>query len=282
MNGLFTPYAHYVQGQLTQGVQTIVANEIASVRVQLATIGSLWALVQGCLMVWAPLGMGRYPFWPGFRNLLFLVIGTALIATGSFEQFVRQPFMNTIPNWIAQTVSGTQGADAGNQQFDDIYTKSAHIESIVLKHTSPVWDIDTRIKAGAYMGLIGLGLSVAYSIWSGCAMFAAVSICAGPVLLAGIGFEYTRRYTLRWADVLVGLMLGMLLIMILMSLFVSGITSYLTDQAQNPAVGVDMQVDSLLKIGVFVWLCSFTAVGTVVVAAVIAGGVTAPISRLAH
>lgn len=278
MYQIFVPFSTIIQGQLNAGVQHAVAAGLNAIAAPLATTLTIFVIIQGVGIMGTP--WGRYDFWTGFRNMMIAGIVAALLTTGYFQQFIETPFLTTIPNWIASSINGATGTQAGAQQFDLIWSACAHLQAAILQASSPIYDLDVRIEAGLYIGLVAIALGISYIIWTLAGFFMALTVCAGPFVLAGMLFERTRHYATGWLDIMVGQLILQLMIVILLAIFVGRISQYMRQAASNPATSVDEQVNALLEIALFIFMCSIVTVGVPFLAARISGGVSVPISSI--
>lgn len=259
VNQIFQPFDAAVQAQLSAGVQRAVAAGISAVTPQLTYAFILFIMVQGWLMMGTP--WGRWDFYSGIRNMGVAGFVYILLTKGYYQSLIATPFLTDIPNWIASSINGASGEHPGAQQFDTIYSMAAHIQSIILQGTNPVFDLDTRIQAGFYIWLVGMALLIAYCVWTLASVAMALCICVGPFIVVGLIFIYTRKYALSWADTMIGLLLLDVAVIVLLSIFVGGISTYMKQQLGSPATSIDEQVQSLLQVSEFVWMCSLLAVG---------------------
>lgn len=278
MHQIFVPFNTIIQAQLNAGIQRTVANSLNAVAAPFTTALMIFIIVQGVGIMGTP--WGRYDVWTGFRNMFTAGVVASLLTAQYYTDFVETPFLTTIPNWIAGVVNGAAGAQAGAQQFDAIWSSCSHIQAAILLKSSPIWSLDVRIEAGIYIGFIAIALLIAYVVWTLAGFVMAMMICVGPFVLPGLLFERTRQYTMSWLDTIVGVLLLMLMTSILLSFFVGGISQYIREAAAFPATTIDDQLNSLLEIAVFIFMCTCLAIALPFFASHISRGAGISLSRI--
>jgi hypothetical protein len=227
---------------LTQTVQaSIQANAT-----QLNAAISLWLIMSGVATMFGKMTFQEWVF--GASRAAF--IGILLTAAG-FSTWIQTPLMTTIPNWIAQNVNGGGMVTTGPQQFDMLRDLIVAREAAILQQTSGSWsptEAMQSLRASWATWWICLELTVSFGIWEGARGMMGVIVATAPFLLFFYMWQTTRHIALNIGGAALALLVLDVMLSVLLSLAVNADVAF-TNQAVGG--GVEVQLDSLMNIGLF-------------------------------
>jgi hypothetical protein len=248
----------------TTSISATVSNAITANATLFASMLTLYIIISGIITMFGRMSMSEWVF--GATRAA--IVGTLLTAA-AFAQYIQTPLQTTIPNWIAQTVSG--GATAtGPQQFDAIFNQIGQAVGHIEQQLS--WtDVGPYIEC-AFVSFFTLAeLVICFCIWEFAKGMIGLLIAAAPFLLGLYVFQATRHVVLALAGQAITALLTMLMVNIMVALSIAANTSYMTQIATTGGVGA--QINSLVGVTGFILFSDIMVLLIPGIAARIGGGV---------
>ena len=254
---------------LTTSVGQVVSSALGAVSGVVTTVLTLFVIVLGVLLVMHEL------HWKVAvnRGLRAVAVG-ALLTAAYYNQFVQQPFLTDLPNWIAQVINNTSATASVAGQFDLLLDAVTHAGAAV--KTLAAGDILVgaikSFEVDLIVGGVGTILDVVFAIYEFTRFTVGLIVCVGPFVIMGLLFDYTRSFADRWVSKLVGALLLQLMYIVLVQIMIKANTHYMVSIANATTTGIDEQVASLIQIVVFFLMGAGVAVLIPAIAAYMGGG----------
>jgi len=268
MISIFQSFSTQFDGPITTGVSKVVQSGISAVAAPLATALSIYIIIHGILVMF-----GKMDFYAGMTAALRASIIGALLTATYYQQYVTQPFLTDIPNWIASATSGVTGTTAGAQQFDTLFSAVEHLGAATLEQAGDFTDIDIRIEVVLITWGVSVALGIAYVIYELARMFMALAVCAGPFIVGFYLFAATRAITLRWIGFMVSVLLLGLLVSVLLQLMLAADSTFMLQAQSQAGAGLAEQVETLADILAFFLMSALLTIFIPTMAGSIGGGI---------
>jgi type IV secretion system protein VirB6 len=255
---------------LTASVGQVVSSGLASVSGLITTVLTLFVIVLGVLLV-----MHELHWKVAVNRALRATAVGALLTAVYYNQFVQQPFLTGIPNWMAQAVNNAPAVSSVAGQFDLLLDAVTH-EGAAIKELASSDVIVGAIKSfevDLIVGAIGAILDVIFTIYEFTRFIVGLVVCLGPFVIMGLLFDYTRTFADRWVSKLIGAMLLQLMYVVLVQIMIRADTAFMVHIENAATSGIDEQLANLVNIIVFFLMGAGVAVLIPGVAAYIGGGV---------
>lgn len=241
---LFVDLAAGWDRTITSAVSQSIATSITANATLFESMLILWIIISGIATAFGRLSMSEWIF--GCTRAA--IIGMLLTAAG-FSQYIQTPLMDTIPNWIASSVTGTD-TQTGPQLFDVLRNAVITIEAGIIQQAGGLMHIGDRIIAAFMSGMICFELLVSFAIWEFGRAMMGLLVGTAPFVLGLYLFRATRHVTLNLAGMAVALLLLMLMMSVLLSM------SLAVDQAwirkmDLAGSAIDVRLDAMLNISLF-------------------------------
>jgi type IV secretion system protein VirB6 len=151
----------------------------------------------------------------------------AILMPAHYNAWVRDTFVNDLPNWSAQ-VSGL-GITTNNMAavFDNVHNGTVKMLADVRGQATGLLYISERIEIALAGFIAFIALLAAFIVWFLARIVTALIIPLGPFLLPGYLWESTRGFADRWFGKLVGLALLTILVHVLLGVVVTQEQAYM-------------------------------------------------------
>lgn len=230
------------QTNLTQAVTTTATTILGAVAATAQGALLLYILIAGKNMMFGELSAGAGVT----RMVRALIIFTLLTAT-NYQTFIATPITTTVPNFISNTVTGTQGL-AGAQGWDALMNQVSNATAQARSQALGLTYIGDRAIIWITGILAKLTILGCLFIWMLASATADFLMPLGGVILPFYLFDATRSFAERWVGKIISLFLVMIVTMMLGQIVVFQDAQYLqkfsTNIAARPAdTGFNMNPD---------------------------------------
>ena len=261
---VFAPAYTYVDAQLDVFLNGRLSSVIAQVSGPLRIALVLYVILYGVAILRGSISEPILDFAVRSLKLAFIYM---LATTAAYSSWVTQPLFHTLPDTLAQAISGGNVANIGGS-FDKFLSYGGEL-SIKISKSAGV-DIGAHVVAG----VIFLVTVVAAALGFGVTMIAKVALAllvtTGPIFIACALFSATRRYFFGWLSQGVNYLTLFALIVTVFEMVLALV------QQQWPTI--DGQANAQVAGMLFCALCILGAIfflQTPAIAAGIAGGASA-------
>ena len=253
------------------GIVQATSNALSAVAAPLMTAVILWIIVQGILVMRGDTDARR-----GLTRIvkIALVVGL-LTSSGLYVEYVQALFTQTLPSWVASSISGSSSIQNTPTAFDQIWNTTVHQITIVQAQLN-FYDVVDEVTLSVVEIIVSLVLLVTFAVYEIAQVMTGVVVAIGPFVVAGYLFDATKGVAERWIGKLIGLTILTLLINIVMMVILSGEQLYLRTIISNPNSGagaVPYEIQILLELCMFYAIGAFIVVGLPGIAAAIGGGI---------
>lgn len=242
----------------------------------LSTALTLYVIVQGALTAYGLMSMPAFIAAAGRAAAVALLMTTAF-----FIPYIQEPFLTTIPNFLASAVGGN--GTLPPTQFGQLWTATLHQMAAIDQQASGIFYIAERAEAGMIAMGIGCLLVICFFIWEIARWMMDVLICVGPFVLWLYLFRTTRDVPLRWLGKMTGILVLYVLVSVTVQVVLSADLAFM-QQAQNAGGGAASQIGEQIAAfaSIFVFCIFGTAmlIMTPLVASYIGGGVGVPTAQM--
>jgi len=203
-----------------------------------------------------------------------LAIIYMLATSVAYSSWVTDPLFHVLPNTLATAIGGSGVPDVGSA-FDQFYARAAYLADKITEGATPIdfgpWILGALVWfVGAFSATLGFAVVLLAKV------ALALLVALGPIFIACVLFEATRRYFFGWLSQGVNYLVLFALILTIFQLILS-----LVDAQWGAIDGSDPMVGGLL----FIALCLLGAIfflQTPAIAAGIAGGASAGLADFAN
>ena len=266
---LFEAFSNQYNNAFQSGVTTVISSEITAISGVLSAVLLVWVAVQGIMVITGQLGIGT-----GINRIIRTGFVAALVtASGNFTTYVQQFFMTTLPGWIASTITGSTGTNAGAQQFDLLWSATLHLASAVGQQATGISGLPVQLKLFVAVDFVGFTLMVSFVIWEITQAMMGLVVAIGPFVVVGYLFDATRGIAERWIGKLVGLAILDLLVSVLLQILIAGDSKYMIQIQGAAGNGAEEQVLVIFELGLFFSMGAVLMVMLPSIAAYIGGGI---------
>ncbi|HUB49099.1 MAG TPA: type IV secretion system protein [Acetobacteraceae bacterium] len=140
------------------------------------------------------------------------------LTAGSYDQYVRDLFLNGIPNDILDTITGATGGHIGADSFDHIWNKAFAGGLTVWKNIG-TFDFGLVIVICLYWFAAAVATAFGFLVWLVSHILLGLFVAVGPLIIGMFLFPATRSIFERWV--------GLLLSMIFLQVFVASMLTVL-------------------------------------------------------
>lgn len=196
-------------------------NNLANVVTQYAAqiMGAVGATAQGAVMLYIiitghRLMYGGLSWETGMGRIVRAIIVTALLSAANYQTFVGTPVTQTIPNWIANAVTGAQGLQ-GAQGFDALLNQIQHFSAQAREQMVGFIYIGDRVVIWLVGQMAEIVILGCFFIWSLATAAADILVPLGGVLIPFYLFDATRGFVERWYGKILALFVVNLLALML-------------------------------------------------------------------
>lgn len=276
--GLFQTLADRWDAGLTNATGAVIAASINAIGTgPLATTLMLFVMVYGFSMM-----NGTMAWNDGVRRLLRIGFLLALI-TMHYQDWVVQPILHDIPDFIAQSIGGSIGTQNGSGMFDDLARQIVRQQAAVLQEASGLLDIAER--ALAYIigwGCLGV-LLITFFCFELARAVLSLLVTIGPWVALAYMFDWSRGMAFALAGQVVTYLLIFLLLLVVITITIN-LDRYFAEVIANTQGGQGLSVGLNALANTFWALCF--GLGMVILipslAAAIGGGAAASFAPFVH
>jgi len=264
---VYTALAAQWDAVIGTGINNVVGQGIAAVAPVLAAGLILWIIVFGGLM-----SFGAMDFDRGMRRLSQAAGVSLLLTAGYFNQFVQEPLMNTIPQWITQATGGGNNQQLP-QQFDNIRNQVGQHEATILQQATGISPavIAQRLECAIITLMIFIELTIVFVIFEISRGVMGLLVAAAPLMIWMYIFEVLKPVVMNLGGSAVSILLLQLLLSILVAMNVAADNAFL--QQLQMGGDIDVQIDGMMQIFTFFLFGVIMAVLMPEIAARIGNGV---------
>ena len=268
---VFATIAAQYDNAIATGVTQTVSTALQANATVLTSLLTIFVIILGCLTMFGRVSMAEFTFAMSRAAIISL-----LLTATYFNQFIQEPAMNTIPNWIAQSMGS--GAANGPQQFDQLRSDVITHEAAILQQATGFTMIAERIETGLITLLIVVELGLSFILWELARGLMGLLIATAPFLIGLYLFNATRSIALNLAGGVVTVLIMQLMLSVMVSIEISADNAFM--QMASTGGGVDVQIDVMINIAVFFFFGVVMTVLIPTIAARIGGGVVPNVGGL--
>jgi hypothetical protein len=244
-SALFAGIAANWDATISNGVTQTIAGELTANATLFGTMLTLYIIISGVLTMFGRFSMSEWTFGATRAAMISL-----LLTAAAFSQYIQTPLMTTIPNWIAQSVNGTAGAQTAPQQFDALRNAVVAMEAGILQQATGWTQIGERIRADFATWLICLELTISFIIWEMSRGLMGLLVATAPFLLGLYLFKATRHIPLNLAGSAISALILLLLLSVLLNISINADQQWLA-QSEVANATIDVQLDGMKNIALF-------------------------------
>ena len=213
-----------IQAPFTNGMTATVNSAMSAIQGPLTAVVVLWVVVTGILVM-----RGDVSVRSGITRIITasLVVGL-LMSTTLYNEYITSFFTTGLPDWLADSLTGTTGVQPSAHQFDVLWNDADILFGTALKNLN-FYNVLYSVELGVLQDLIIFPIGLTFLIYELTRILTDVIVSVGPFLLAGYLFAATRGIADRWVGKLISLTILTLLVDIVLSIIIQGDTSYFND-----------------------------------------------------
>ncbi len=244
-SALFAGIAANWDATISNGVTQTIAGELAANATLFGSMLTLYIIISGVLTMFGRFSMSEWTFGATRAAMISL-----LLTAAAFSQYIQTPLMTTIPNWIAQSVSGGAGAQTAPQQFDALRNAVVAMEAGILQQTTGWTQVGERVRADFATWLICLELTISFIIWEMSRGLMGLLVATAPFLLGFYLFKATRHIPMNLAGSAISALILLLLMSVLLNISINADQQWLA-QSVSAGATIEVQLDAMKNIALF-------------------------------
>lgn len=264
---------------LMAGINGVISNGLAWAQPQLRAAATLFILITAWLVLTGRMDKSVL----AGRVIRIMAVAALLTSAGTFNTYVRDLFLNTIPSSVGAALSGAT-VSAPAAQFDAIWNATQRLAADVLAQATGWTQVGERVAIYAILAVTLVPLIVIFLIWVVARVVMGMVIALGPFIIGLWLFDATRPFVQRWVGKLMSLTLVQVSVGVMLQMLVAGFTTYLRAAQGNFGRGTSEQLAALLQIAGWYWCGLLLLASLGVVAYSIGGGLAtsfAPVTQSA-
>ena len=193
MIDIFTRAYENLQSRLDSFLGDGVSNVIQQVEGPLRAALLLYFILYGIAIL---RGVIDEPIMEGVMRMIKLAFVYSIATTVAYNDWVTDPLFRVLPNALTEAISG-QATPSVGAAFDEYFSRGAILAQETFKTASPV-------NPGPYLtgALVYLVTALTAAVGFGVTMIAMIAlslvIALGPIFVACIVFESTRKFFVGW------------------------------------------------------------------------------------
>ena len=267
----FSDFATQYATIFSTGTANAVQSGLSAISGPLTAVVVLWIIIQGILVMRGDIDMRS-----GITRMIrvTLVVGL-LTSSGLYASYVQTLFTQTLPNWMASSITNSGNIHNIPQTFDQIWNTTVH-EIATVQAQLNFYDLVDSITLSMIEIIAAVLLLVTFAIFEIAQIMTGVIVAIGPFVLAGYLFDATRGVAERWLGKLIGLSLLTLLIDVVLNVILAGEQIYLRTMVNDPASGtgaIPYEIQLLIEVCMFFAIGAVITIGLPATAAAIGGGI---------
>jgi type IV secretion system protein VirB6 len=246
--GFFATFWNWLNGELATYIGNNTARLAGVLEPAVVTLATIYVMAWGYLHL---TGKIEEPLVTGLKRIatLAIVLGACL-----HLWLYNTLIVDTFYNAPAQLAAAVIGAGDPVSTIDAIWQQGGTAAGSLWTRGTPIPDFEARIAA--LMTWILIGLLCVYSMFlialSSVAL--AILLALGPLFIAALLFESTRRFFAAWISQLANYALITILTIMISALLLQVVQSYATQTAAQGSTLKGVDVLNLLLISVLVFL----------------------------
>lgn len=195
MAGVFDPAYDYVDGQLDQFLNQRLSDVIAEIDGPLRAAILLYVVLYGLAVL---RGMINEPIMEGVGRMIKLAFVYTVTTTVAYSDWVTDPLFHDLPNSLARAISGGNVQTIG-QAFDDFLGRGFDLAESCSKSANMVDPLPWIVALLIY-GVTSIAAGLGFGITMLAKVALALLVAVGPIFIACIPFEATRKYFWGWVS----------------------------------------------------------------------------------
>ena len=222
--GLFASIANQIENPLLNAVSSVADTLIAAVAAPFQAAMILYVAMVGLMIV---SGRMSEPLRDTWGRLAKGAAVAFFLTAGGYNQYVRDLFLNGIPNDIVNTITGATGGHVDAAAFDHIWNKAFGGGLAVWKNLG-TFDFGLMLVICMYWFAAAVATAFGFLVWLVSHILLGLFVAVGPLIVGMFLFPATRSIFERWV--------GLLLSMIFLQVFVVSLLVVLIG-AENVLLG---------------------------------------------
>jgi type IV secretion system protein VirB6 len=275
--------------QFLGAVQALLSALIAYVRQPLLAGAVVWIAGTAMVEMYSP---GSEPMTGLVRKLLRAAIVVFLVSSApTFNQYIGNLLLNTLPTDISNAVSGVAGGPAVAAASFDQLLNQAWAAGLQVYKNLPAWSlkgVGLMILVALYWAVAAVTIAVSFLVYLATHVFLGLVVATGPLFVCCLLWQRTTRFFDGWVGAAGSLILTQVLVVALLAMLVtveSQLVLQIAGLNRNGGVNVNNEVGQLhllLEAGLMFFVAACIAKQLPDLARAIMGGIahnTAPYSR---
>jgi type IV secretion system protein VirB6 len=251
---------------LLAGINNVIDSGLTWARPQVRAAATLFILISGWLVLTGRMDKNVL----AGRVLRIMAVAALLTSAGTFNTYVRDLFLQDIPNTVgAALTGGTTYSPAA--QFDALWNATQRMAATVLSEASGYTQLGERLAIRIFMGISFVALVVIFLMWVIARVVMGMVIALGPFLIGLWLFDATRPYVQRWIGKLVSLTLVQVSIGVMLQMLMTGFNNYVRVAQGNMGSGLEARIGAIMQLGAWYW-CGLLLIGSLATVAYSIGG----------
>jgi type IV secretion system protein VirB6 len=265
----FYTFDQTIQTPFSNGMAATVNAAMSAIQGPLTALVVLWIIVTGILVM-----RGDVSVRTGITRIITvsLVVGV-LMSTTLYNTYITNFFTQGIPDWLANTLTGTTGVQPSAHQFDVLWDDADELFGTALSNLN-FYNVLYSVELGLLQDLVVFPIGLTFLIYELARIMTDVIVSIGPFLLAGYLFAATRGIADRWMGKLISLAILTLLVDIVLSIIIQGDTAYFNVSLTSMGAGATVlqSVTICIQFLIFLTLGSLITCFLPGIAAFLGGG----------
>lgn len=192
---VFAPAYDFINSQLNVFLNERLSNVESAVAGPLRLTLVLYVTLYGIAVI---RGAIQEPVMDGVNRGMKLMFIYMLATTAAYNTYVTTPLFQTIPDFLTSSITGATGQSLG-QGFDDFFGRGIELGSKTMKTGTPLGFAPYLVGLLVYIvAVVVSGFGFAIMLVS--LVTLAILVALGPIFIALLVFEPTRRYFFSWLN----------------------------------------------------------------------------------
>lgn len=226
---VFEPAYNYIDGRLTEFLNERLGDVIAQVQGPLAAALALYVVLYG----WAVIrGSIDEPIIDGAIRLVKLMFIYVVATSVGYSEYVTEPLFVGLPNILTTAISGSDGATVGSA-FDSFLNSGFDVAQRNLDEASPI-NIFPYVVALLVFACTIAAAAIGFGITLLAKVALALLVALGPIFIACLVFEASRRFFYGWLSQAINYILLFVLIIAIFELILSLSASLSSSVSADP------------------------------------------------
>jgi type IV secretion system protein VirB6 len=263
--GFFATFSSWLNGQLAAYIGNNTARLASVLEPAIVTLATIYVMAWGYLHL---TGKIDEPVTTGLKRILVLAL---ILGVGLRLWLYNSLIVDTFYNAPAQLAAAMVGSADPVDTIDAIWDRGGTVAGFLWDKGGLWHDIDFPIAAVLVLCLIGMLCVYAMFLFSLSSIALAVLLALGPLFIALLFFDATKRFFAAWIAQLANYALITVLTVMVAALLLQIVESYATQTAARGSAILTVDVLNMLLIAVLVFLVMRQVMP---IASALAGGVS--------